>query len=729
MSDAEVLSYILELGESRFAAREVAGEEALSRPFRFELAFRLAPTLELDPDRWVRATASIAIERRGEVVRRIEGIVTEMWCVAAGRGEPEAHVVLEPRLVLARHRVDMRVFRDRTVPEIAADVLGPLGVEIELRLAGAYEKLPYCVELRESDLDFVSRLLESEGIAYFFLEGRMVLADAPSAWEALAEPRALPFRPSGGLSHDLDAVVEIAQRARVTAGKVSLRDYDPEHPGLDMDVEAAGPTPMGPELYDYPGEYALPQQGARKARRIAEELAASHAGLVGRTPSGRLYPGCRFDFTDAPAPVPEGAVAVTSLAHRWRATEGGSSVRFEAISAALPFRPARVTPAPRLVNPLTGVVTGPKDADVHTDALGRVKVRMSWDRRSPLDDSCSDWIPVVQDNTGHSCGVPRVGWEVLVHFLEGDPDRPVVLGRLYNGMDPFPEALPQNKTMSSLESRTSPGRSGSNRIRMNDAAGAEEVYVQAERDQEIAVANDKRIDVGREETRHVEGSQSIAIGGSQTTLVGADASIDVTGAEDVRVAGSRAVSVAKDDQVVVGGDHTLAVGGSLLRRIKTDDGVEAKALDEKVGAVILEASLGESSTTSKKGTAVLVGGAIVEVARKDKAESTRLARAEAVGGLVVSKSGAATSVTAVKNRTTTIGGGLVVDAMGAIEIGASSVYVSVGGAGRFTAGSLSLEVGGSKVVLADGVLFIKSASVTVEADAAAELHQDGAKLW
>ncbi|MEO5725966.1 MAG: type VI secretion system tip protein TssI/VgrG, partial [Byssovorax sp.] len=361
------LIYWFETGGRRWRAREVKGTEAIARPFRFEIAFRLDLGESFDPDAVVAADAALEL-RRGEVVRRIDAVVTSSDVTAQLTGVAEIRVVIEPRLALARERVDIRLFRDRTAPEIVVEVLSALGIATELRLAEVYERRPYCVQHRESDLDFVQRLLEDEGIFYYFIPGDvMVLGDSPAAYQPIPGASTLPFRAGLGMDHQSDdAIIAVGSCARLTPRKVTLRDFNPETPKLDMQVEAATRCPGGPEWYDYPGEYAAPPVGQRKARLRAEAIDCSTASLKGRSLCGRLMPGCTFTLLGAPPPVESRGQVVTRVEHAWSWDRGGFSSAFEAQGDDVAFRPPLETVAPTLVNPVTGFVTGPPGEDIHT---------------------------------------------------------------------------------------------------------------------------------------------------------------------------------------------------------------------------------------------------------------------------------------------------------------------------------------------------------------------------
>lgn len=710
------IQYWVDLPAGSFEVREIEGVERLSQPFRFEARVVTDAWQGFDPDVAVGERAAVRIERDGIEIRRIEGVLSEGSVSATALGHPELHFIVEPRFALLRFRSDARVFVNRTAPEIVSEVLSEAGVPFELRLRDAYPERSYCVQLCETDFDFVSRLLEDEGIFYTFAaDGTMVLGDSPAAYEEMAEEHALPFHPAEGLGRDREVVFALGRRAALAPSAVTLRDFNPEKPNLDMDVTVKGPTAEGVEHYDYPGKYALPSEGERKARLIAGSMETAAAAIVGASDSSFLAPGRTFSLVNSPEEIPDGSYVITALAHAWHHGDAVESA-FEALEADRAYRPPRLTSAPVLENPLTGFVTGPEGADIHTDALGRVKVRFPWDRRSPADDTVSHWIPVLQDNTGHSMGIPRVGWEVLVGFLEGDADRPVVLGRVYNGADPFPEVLPANKTVSALKSLTSPGRDGSNEIRIEDKAGREQVYIQAERDQNVVVANDKRERVLNTEANRIGANETIQIGNNQKVDVGQNHQLTVQGDQHLTVAGWRTRKVGDIETATVGANRSTTIAGKHKRRIKGFDNVATASLKEQVGSVDLETSLKPNSTNAGKGMILTVGGAVVEVAGKNKEEKTLLFRQETVGGLLYTRAHEEIKIRADTSRSTTVLG--VLQAHGGVVKLEGKEKLSIAAASGKVAGatSLAFSVGGSTVTLMEGEIIINTGGeIVIEA--------------
>ena len=726
-----VLGWV-ELSQGTFPLRELRGEEAMSRPFRFEARLRIEQaTAVFDPDEVVGTEGVLRITR-GDTLRRIRFVVSEASLEAVAGGNPEISLVLEAPLGLLRYRRDMRVFRNRTVPEIVAQVLDGMEIRSDFRLASRYEVRPYTVQHRESDLDFVHRLLEDEGIHYFFEDAAeddgssahvayLVFGDHAD-YHPIGGVSALPFRPGSALGRGSEIVQQVGARAAMAPSRVSLRDFNPEAPALAMDVSAEGPCPAGVEHYDFPGRYSTPDRGADKARLVAESFACESSVVQGRSDSARLRPGARFSLLDGPPEVPDGDYVVTRVRYGFVRDEDSWLVDFEALPAATVFRPARVTPSPRIVNPLVGHITGPEGADIHTDPLGRVKVHFPWDRLQHEDDQASHWVPVFQDNTGGSFAIPRVGWESLVHFVEGDPDRPVVMGRLYNPEEPFPEPLPEGKTRSTFKSLSSPGRDGANEIRTDDLAGSELVYLQAEKDQKVHVANDKTENVLDTEEVRIVGDETIDIGANFDFVVGVDRTLTVESDQATKVGAARSRAVKKDETADIAGSHSLVVGGTHLRRIATTDSLACKSLRETIGGFDLEASLKTNATKAGYAETQTVGGALLELARGKKTEACESLRAETVGGLLCTSSGKALRIRAEQSRTTTVGAALRVSGkVGVVLHGASSVSLSTALSGKVEgAQSITIKVGDSIVSLtANKVSIATTGNITIDAGKAA----------
>ncbi|MDI1446890.1 type VI secretion system tip protein TssI/VgrG [Polyangium sp. 6x1] len=714
MATEDPVLYFIELGGTTYRVTTVSGEEALSQTYRFEITLHVDPTDSLDPDALVFSEAALVLAREADI-RRIQGVVTRIKRAATRKGNAgtgKVTLLLEPRLATARHRVDIRIFRDKSAPEIVAEVIGAHGVAVEQRLVGSYVKRPYCVQMRESDLDFAARLLEDEGIFYVVDDaGRMVLGDFTSAY--VDGPGALTFHHGTGLHDQRDAIYEVGWAGRATAGKVSLRDFNPERPRLDMDVSAKGPTPWGPEWYDYPGEYELPAQGQAKANLRAQALTCIKKRLAGRTTAAATVTGGLFTLVDAPSGVEDGEYVVTKIEHAWDRTASAFSLGFEALPGSTVYRPPVETYVPTLPNPLTGFVTGPAGADIHTDPWGRVKVHFPWDRLQPKDDTCSHWIPVLQDNTGRSSAMPRIGWEVLCQFLEGDPDRPVVLGRVFNAGDPFLEELPRRKMRTSLQSLSSPrepdGRTGYNMIRFDDMAGAEEIHIHAQKDQNITVANDQDEKVGAAEARLVKGNEAIRVGSNETITVTNDSVAKVDGNQNVSIGGNRTATVTGKYTDTVEKDHAMTIGGTHMRDAHEDENLAVeKNLTEIISGLVFEHTGKTNSVTGGKTSVLVAGGSIIEIAKMGKSEGTEVARDEAVSGLVFSKADEKHGARIEELRETKVTGGYMVTSLKELLLAGLEKLRVESTDTTLLGDEITLKVGDTEIHLKNGRIDLKA---------------------
>ncbi len=723
-SAQQPVRYLIQLPDGLRPLRLVRGREGLSQTFRFELELRMEQgQASLGSDELARAEVVLVLQREQITQRTLRGVVTEVRISASRQDAPELKLVVEPLLALLRHRTDCRVFRDKSVPEIVDEVLGTFEWRAEWRLAGSYAPRPYCVQFRESDFDFISRLLEEEGIFYFVPDWDaersaedgppppiVVFGDSPSAYPPIAGDSLVPFAPGHGMDVARERVTAIGWRRALGVGEVTLRDFNPDMPGLDMEVHAPGPSEGSVEYYDYPGEYQRPEQGAHKAQRMSEGFGCAAAELVGRADCSRLRPGGRFELADAPAGVDDGGYVVRELRHDWRRDEDDFALALALLPEDVAYRPLRQTPAPVVCGLLAGYVTGPEGSDIHCDEMGRVKVHFPWDRLQAKDDDCSHWVPVLQDNTGFSSAIPRVGWEVAVAMLEGDPDRPVVLGRMYNAADTFPEPLPEGKTRSALKSLTSPGRGGSNELRFDDAAGKELVYLQAERDQNVHVANDALEEVLNREGHYLEGDESLKVGANSATVVGQDHAMTVLGSQSINIGGSRQRQVGANDTTDISGHRFVTIGGLHFRRNGANDNVTTGVLSELVGALDLEASLKANTTDAESSMGLAVAGALVELSLEDKSENAKGKRVETIGGLYAIDAAAEISLRAELSRATTVGGSLSVEGDDQVLLtGASSVTVTSGGGSSYQGSSaVTFTVGASSVSFAGGTVAIET---------------------
>ena len=715
------LVYAIEIAGARHVVDRVRGREAYSEVRRFEIAFTVPWQDPLDPESVTGGEATLVLQRDDDQ-RRISLVVSEARRAAAPTTATGVRVelVLESRLAWLQHRRDQRVFRDRDVPTIVTEVCAGLGIAVERRLSQGYAVRPYTVQHAESDLAFVSRLLEDEGIHYLLGDDdTLILGDSPSAYEPANAP--LPVRQRTGMDRNLDAVYDLGYRGVLGAGKVTVRDFDFERPSLDVVGVAKVPLGVdgGPEWYQYPSARTTTSGAQRKAQLLAEAFACSRDRLVGRCLAGWLRPGLSVQLLDVPEGIDPSPCAIAVVNHDFSRTQDGFSVAFEALSADRTMRPEPRTPVPRSPSPITGFVTGPPGEDIHTDKWGRVKVHFPWDRLQPKDDTCSDWIPTLQDNTGRSSAMPRIGWEVLVGFLEGDPDRPIILGRVYNGLDPHFVLLPRNKTHTTLRSLTSPrsktGDTGENRITFEDLSGQQRVYMHAERDRTVNVARDKSVTTQSTDSRVVHGNEAITVGAERKITVGRDRSMDVAQSQTTTIGASRRIDVGKNNSETVAANRTVTIGGSYFRRIGTIDTVNTeKNHTEKVGAVALEASVKTNTLSADMISLSLVGGAMIHVAKDAYSQTAGRARAEVVGGVLFTKAKKIVSTGVGKTRKSVIGGALTVKAGEDILLSGQEELSIASGTALFDGTEKALlKVQDTKIVLEKGLIAFNAKKIVI----------------
>jgi type VI secretion system secreted protein VgrG len=470
------------------------GHEGMSELFAFDISLGCAEH-DLSFDDIVGSDAVLEI-RSGDSVRHVHGIVSDFEQGELGKKVTAYRAVLVPTVWKLRNRRASRIFQDLNVAEIVEKVLTKAGIQasaFRFALQGTYKKREYCVQYRETDWAFVCRLLEEEGIAFFFEhmeDGHgLVFSDNNAAFAPVAGNASVVFRTSAGALQSDEHVSQFLFSQRVRPEKVTLRDYDFKKPTLSLEQDASSKDDL--EIYDYPGDYDDPKEGARLAKVRLEELRASRRTGDGDAVCPRLVPGFTFTMTEHPRDDFNRKYLVTRVEHHGIVADMGDAGekvyenRFQVIPADVPFRPPLVTPKPAVRGVQTAFVVGPAGDEIYTDEHGRVKVHFHWDREGASDDHDSCWIRVAQISAGSAWGavfLPRIGHEVVVDFIEGDPDRPLVVGSVYHGTNVPPYKLPDDKTKSTIKTNSSTGGGGFNEIRFEDKKSSEEFFMHAQKD-------------------------------------------------------------------------------------------------------------------------------------------------------------------------------------------------------------------------------------------------------
>ncbi|WP_438280641.1 type VI secretion system Vgr family protein [Pseudomonas alabamensis] len=552
------------LGPDTLILAEMGGSEELGRLFDFQLQLT-SDDPAIDLNQLLGKPMGLQVQQSFGTSRYFHGIVSRC-SQSIDRGQFASYqVTLRPWLWLLTRTSDCRIFQHLSAPQIIRQVFRDLGFsDFEDALSRGYREREYCVQYRETSFDFVSRLMEEEGIYYFFRHEQdrhvLVLADAYGAHQKVPGYETVPFYPPDSQHRERDHIYDWHLAQHVQSGSLELNDYDFQRPSARIDVRSAMPRPHQAgdyPLYDYPGAYEQSQDGEHYARTRLEAMHSLYERVELRGNARGLGSGHVFSlsgFTRQDQNREYLIIGARYYIHQERLESGagGGSAQFEVnlscCDAQQSYRAESSTSKPIVQGPQTAVVVGPAGEEIWTDQYGRVKVHFHWDRHDQSNENSSCWIRVSQAWAGKNWGsmqIPRIGQEVIVSFLEGDPDRPIITGRVYNAEQTVPYDLPANATQSGMKSRSSAGGSPANfnEIRMEDKRGAEQLYVHAERNMDTVV----------------EQNQTLAVGASRAHSVAA--------METVTVGMDRLRAVRRDDTVLVGASKRDSVGVSYLLEV------------------------------------------------------------------------------------------------------------------------------------------------------------------
>ncbi len=599
-------------GSGPFSLVQFSGTEGLSRLFQFQLELISSNTAVAASD-LVGLGVTVGISSGLDVsYRPFHGIVSRL--VKGGLLDGARSYVLElvPWFWLLTRTADCRIFQNQTSVQIVQAIFGEMGfADFQLNLSGSYSLREYCVQYRETDFQFISRLLEDEGISYFFSHENgkhtMVLIDDAGGYVDCAEDQVVQI-PIAGREQPSDRIITWQRAFDLRSGKFTLTDYDFTKPTNNLLSQTPSSVPLSTvkpyEIFDYPGGYLTTQLGGTRSRNRIESDEAVY-DVVRATGTYRSFTTAgKFTVKRHPDPAEVGqSYAITSIEHTATRHDGYRN-RFEAIPAATVFRPPLQTPRPRIHGAQTALVVGPSGEEIWPDKYGRIKVLFHWDRLGKGDDTSSCWIRCAQSWTGSGWGtlfIPRIGQEVVVTFLEGDPDQPLITGTVANASQMPAYTLPDNKTRSYIKSRSSKqgGAADSNEIRLEDLKGSEEIYIHAQKDCNRVVENNDTLAVG----------SSKADDGSQTITIYKDRSLTVkTGNETVSIEqGNRTVTINQ------GNDSLTISQGNLSIDITAGSGtIEAgQTITLKVGASSVEVN--QQGVTIKGPQVSVQGTAQVQV--------------------------------------------------------------------------------------------------------------------
>ncbi len=637
--------------------------ERLSRLFEIDVE-AVSIKDDLDPKKVLGHRANIKVDHGDGVVRHFDGFVTQFANGGSIGRRFVYRLQVRPALWFLTRTTDCRVFQNLSVPQVLDKILlegRNRNITLAKRLldASKYKAWEYCVQYRETDFAFASRLMEQEGIYYFFehtASGHtLVLTDDKSKHTPIPAPDTFDFVPgSRDQVHKKDVVTEWRQIQEVQPAMFTLKDYDWLKPASQQmvtrspeNVHEHGQASAKYEIFDYPGDFdpvggqALAQGDPYVAAR-AEELASNAIIIRGDGLLRTFHVGRRFKLANHTRRDQNGEYLIvgTEYVYQDSALESGtqSGARFKCSFTALPqrqqFRAPRVTRRPLIHGLQTAVVTGPSAEEIFTDKYGRIKVQFHWDRRGLKNEESSCFLRVSSLAAGNNWGfisIPRIGQEVLVSFLEGDPDRPVVTGVVYNANNMPPWALPDNKTQWGMLSRsTKDGTAATaNALRFEDKKGAEQVWLHAEKNQLIEVENDEVHTVGHDRSKTIGNDEITHVKRDRTETVDRNETITVKGDRTEKVEKNEKIDITGDRTETVGGKETVTITGKRTLSVKNAEAIDVSTTsDSKIGTAYsltagteIKLTTGAASITMKvdgtieiKGVQIKINGVKIDVA-------------------------------------------------------------------------------------------------------------------
>ncbi|HGM4921379.1 TPA: type VI secretion system Vgr family protein [Serratia marcescens] len=568
--------------------RSLSGEEKLAGLFEFDVEL-LSPDNRLD----LKALLGqkITLELRGNPLapRYLNGNITRMTLSGREAGGNRYYIyraVLRPTLWYLTQNRDFRIYQEKTVPDILTQVLGQYQVKIDNRLSYDYRIWGYCVQYQESDFDFISRLMEHEGIYYYFTHQQdghtLVLADAPSAHQELAGYASIPYQlAEGGLVENKDSINSWSVSDAITPSLYSLDDYDFRKPRARLLEARQNPASFAQdkaEVFDWPGRYTDHAHGQFYVKVRQQEFEAQHEQMSGEGSSQGIAPGYRFQLTQAPRTEDNQAYLVVSAHYFMQENSyasndndaGEQRTEFQVVPVGINWRPARTTPWPKTHGPQTAEVVGPEGESIWTDKYGRVKLKFRWDRHGNGNETSSCWVRVSSAWAGWKYGgiqIPRVGEEVVVDFINGDPDRPIITGRVYNEDSMPPWDLPGDATKMGFMSRSKGGGTdNASFLFLEDAPGNESFDMHAERNMNMTVENDKNVNIDGNRFTRIGKTQDHQVIGNATFLFGSMRNTTVTGPETATFNSGQQVGIKAGRQFTIhdGGDNVNITGDQTI---------------------------------------------------------------------------------------------------------------------------------------------------------------------
>ncbi len=715
----------------------------------------LSEKKDIAPDDLLGKPVTLTLAFRDDAKRHVNGYVAR-FSLDGFEGKYFVYqMTLRPWLWLLTRTADCRIFQDMTVPDIVKSVFGDHPVaRFEQKLFRSYRPWTYCVQYRETDFDFVARLLEHEGIYWFFdhTDGdhKLVLCDSASAHDAAPGCESLPFYGNVGQAPPLlEHVNQWAMARHVKPGKVVITDYDFERPSTSLETTQTRSRSYDlsdAEVFDYPGGYIQTAHGSQYAEDRLDEMQTRHEVFNAGTNAQGVCTGSLLKLTRHPRDDQNAEYLVTSTQLQVQqpaneAGEGGEArlmCGFGAIVSSQQYRPPRRTPKPQVAGPQTATVTGPGGEEIFTDKYGRVKVQFHWDRRGERNEKSSCWVSVAYPWAGSNFGgihIPRIGQEVVVSFLEGDPDAPLIIGRTYNGENLPPWDLPANATQSGFLTRSSKGGGygNANAIRFEDKAGSEQLWIHAEKNQDIEVENDethwvghdRKKNIDNDETTHVKHDRTETVDNNETITVGVDRTEKVGSNEKISIGANRTEDVGANETITITANRTESVGGNETISVTGNRTITVSASETATVALQRTHAVGVNETIAiGAAQEIAIGAAQVVAVGAAQSITVGLNQSTNVAVNQSTSVGAKQTNTVGSDRALTVGGGQTTSV-------AKARSTSVGQDDKLKVGKNFVVDAGDTVVLkagkasitlkSDGTIQINGKDITV--DGSGKIHQ------
>ncbi|MBR9869467.1 MAG: type VI secretion system tip protein VgrG [Oceanospirillales bacterium] len=525
-----------------------------------------------------------------ELTRHIHGIVSEVTLGDQGVNQSSYHIRLVPKIWALQHRQNSRIFQFKSVQSIIQTILTDAGLntdEFRFDLLKSYPDYDYCVQYRETELNFIQRLLAEEGIHYYFEhsdEGHLlVFSDTSGSNPAISgDPLLDCFHDSQGAVRE-QHIFNFSYSESIVPGKVTLRDFDFKKPNLKLESAKSGELDVPLEIYDHPGRFSDSGRGNNNALIRLESLNRYRQSAKGSSDVNRMTPGYSFELTGHDRDALNSEYLIARVEHECSqpqvlevgaSTEGSQySNTYLCIPFDVSFRPTTDVTSPHVEGTQTATVTGPEGEEIYTDEHGRIKVQFHWDREGQGNETSSCWIRVSQIHAGGSFGgmfIPRIGEEVIVDFLEGDPDKPLVIGRVYHGLNRPPYKLPEHKTRSTIKTNSTKGGDGFNEIRFEDKKGEEQVFYHAEKDVDQRTKNDHRSWLGNDRHKVVEGKVFSEYCSDEHHLTQGDQFQQVNENQHITIGESRFSAIAEKLMQYAGSEMHYKAGNQIIIDVGTE---------------------------------------------------------------------------------------------------------------------------------------------------------------